>query len=253
MHYGLPSPYLTVIFSLDDGVESASSRETLAAAVPAPIIAAGLHSQASFVLQRGGQIGIQLAVHPLAARALFGLPAAELSVSEYDGRVVLGRRATLMQEQLTESKDWGSAFGLVGEHLFRSLTVRPGTVRSEVRHAWHLLATSGGRMPISEVAQRVGVSPRHLGTLFAREVGRSPKTVAQLFRFQGAVTEIREAVAGRRPVDLAAVAARAGYADQSHLSRDFGDRLGASPSRWLREEFRNLQDHPLTTAPESST
>ena len=108
-------------------------------------------------------------------------------------------------------------------------------------------------MPISEVAQRVGVSPRHLGTLFAREVGRSPKTVAQLFRFQGAVTEIREAVAGRRPVDLAAVAARAGYADQSHLSRDFGDRLGASPSRWLREEFRNLQDHPLTTAPESST
>lgn len=252
MHYGLPSPYLTVIFSLDDGVESANSREALVTAPPAPIIAAGLHSRASFVLERGGQTGVQLAVHPLAARALFGLPAAELSVTEYDGRVVLDPRATTMQEQLTESEDWPTAFALVGGHLTRSLSARHGEVRSEVRHAWHLLAASGGRMPVSEIARRVGVSSRHLGTLFVREVGRSPKAVAQLFRFQRAVSEVRTAVAGNRRVDFAVVAYCAGYADQSHLSRDFVDRLGVSPTRWLGEEFRNLQDHPLTMAPESS-
>lgn len=253
MHYGLPSPYLTVIFSLDDGVESASSREALASAAPAPIIAAGLHSRTSFVRQRHGQLGIQLAVHPLAAPALFGLPAAELSVTEYDGRTALGRHATTMQEQLTETGEWRAAFGLVGEHLMRSLSARHREIRSEVRHAWHLLAVSDGHAPIAEVAQRVGLSSRHLGTLFDREIGQSPKTVAQLFRFQRAVTEIHHAVAAQRSVDLATIAACSGYADQAHLSRDFVDRLGVPPSRWLSEEFRNLQDHALTTTPESST
>ena len=253
MHYGLPSPYLTVIFSLDDGVEAANSREALPSASPTPIIAAGLHPRGSFVLQRGGQTGVQLAVHPLAARALLGLPAAELSISDYDGREALGRRAATMQARLTEATDWTRAFALIGSQLARSIDARPSEVRSEVRHAWHLLARSGGRMPINEVANAVGVSSRHLGTLFVREVGCPPKTVAQLFRFQRAAGGIRAAVAAQRQVDLATVAACAGYADQSHLTRDFVDRLGVPPRRWIVDEFRNLQAHPLTMAPESST
>ena len=58
VHYGLPSPWLTVIFSLDDGVESASDRAALPAAPPLPIIAAGLHTRASFVRPRAGQAGL---------------------------------------------------------------------------------------------------------------------------------------------------------------------------------------------------
>lgn len=66
--------------------------------------------------------------------------------------------------------------------------------------------------------------------------------MGQLFRFQQAVSGIRAAVASARPIDLAGVAATSGYADQSHLTRDFVERLGIPPSRWVGEEFRNLQD-----------
>lgn len=246
MHYGLPSPWLTVIFSLDDGIESASELAGLTGAAPAPLIAAGLHTRASYVLERRDQTGIQLSVHPLACRALFGLPAAELSVSEYDGSAVLGRRAMITQERLTETRDWSTAFALLGDHLQRSLDDHqrlPG-VRSETKHAWHLLQSSGGRRPIGEVAARVGLSARHLGTLFQREVGQSPKTVAQLFRFQRAVAEIGTMITDHGRADLATVAVRAGYADQAHLSRDFVERLGVPPSRWISDELQNLKDHP---------
>ena len=115
-------------------------------------------------------------MHPLAARSLFGLPAAELSVTEYDGRQVLDRRATATQQQLTECRDWSDAFALLGGHLTRSLDRhRRVEVRSELRHAWSLLEASGGQRPIAEVAAQVGLTPRHLGTLFRREVGQSPK------------------------------------------------------------------------------
>jgi AraC-like DNA-binding protein len=244
VHYGLPSPWLTVIFSLDDGVESASDRAALASAPPLPIVAAGVHTRSSFVRQRPGQAGVQLAVHPLAARSLFGLPAAELSVTDYDGRQVLDRRATTIQQQLTGCQDWGHAFTLLGGHLARSLDRHHLVdVRSELRHAWSLLETSGGLRPIAEVAAQVGLTPRHLGTLFTREIGQSPKAVAQLIRFQRSVGLIRSSVSRTGRVDLAGVAARAGYADQSHLTHDFVERIGVPPSRWVVEEFRNLQDH----------
>lgn len=253
VHYGLPSPWLTVIFCLDDGIESASDREALPAAAPDPIVVAGLHTRASFVLERQDQAGIQLAVHPLACRALFGLPAAELSVTEYDGRHVLGRGAVITQQRLTETGDWSGAFGLLGAHLRRSFDDhgRRAGPRSELRHAWYLLESSGGRRSIGEVASGVGLTARHLGTLFQRELGTSPKTVAQLFRFQRAVGEVRTMITDRGRVDLAAVADRAGYADQSHLSRDVKDRLGVPPTQWIHEEFRNLHDHARAAAADS--
>lgn len=244
VHYGLPSPYLTVIFSLDDGVESASELDALGGARPDPIVLAGLHTRTSYVLERGGQTGIQLAVHPLACRALFGLPATELSTTEFDGRQVLGRDAAITQQRLTESAGWSSAFQLLGEHLTGSLDRRPAPVRSELRHAWQLLASSGGQISITQLAGTVGLTPRHLSTLFQRELGRSPKSVAQLFRFQGAVSRVRSQLARQRRVDLAEVAARAGYADQSHLTRDFGQRVGVPPTRWISEELGNLQSFP---------
>lgn len=252
MHYGLPSPWLTVIFSLDDGVESASELADLPGAKPAPIIASGLHTRSSFVLQRPGQTGIQLAVHPLAARALFARPASELSVTEHDGRDVLGQRGVITQERLAETSDWPEAFGLLDAHL-RSAWQRRARVevRTELRHAWSLLEASGGRLPITEVAARVGLTSRHLGTLFTREVGRTPKTIAQLIRFQRAVEGIKTSVARSGRADLAGVAARTGYADQSHLTHDFGDRLGVPPSTWIIQEFRNLQDHGSLTGTES--
>jgi AraC-like DNA-binding protein len=42
-------------------------------------------------------------------------------------------------------------------------------------------------------------------------------------------------------LDLAAVAAECGYADQSHLAREFRRFAGTSPSGWIAEEFPNIQ------------
>jgi AraC-like DNA-binding protein len=253
VHRGLPSPWLTVIFSLDEGVESASTLDELDGAPPIPIIAAGLHTETSYVLERAGQTGIQLAVHPLAARTLFGRRAAELSVTGYDGAEVVGRAGVRTQQRLTETPGWSRAFDLLGSHLQRtSEDHRRSDVRSEVRHAWHLLDASGGRLPIALVASQVGITPRHLGSLFRREVGHPPKTIAQLIRFQRVVSLIKASLARTGQVDLAGVAAIAGYADQSHLTHEVVDRLGTPPSAWIAEEFRNLQDHGRVATADSS-
>jgi len=234
---------LTFIVGLDDGVEAASTAAELPAARPNPVVLGGLHVQATHVRQRRGQAGVQLAVHPLASRALFGVPSAELSVTDFDGAALLGRRATELHGRVAEAYGWHDAFAAVRDHLVDARRRRDGaTVRPEVAYAWLLLERSQGRIPVGALPDRVGVSARHLTTLFRREVGHSPKTVAMLMRFQHAVTRIGESARRRGRADFAAVAADTGYFDQAHLSREFVRFAGVSPRRWLAEEFGNIQD-----------
>ena len=242
VHRGMPSSRLTFLVSLDDGVEAADTADGLSAACPNPLILGGLHVQASHVRQRRGQAGVQLAVHPLASRALFGVPAAELSVTDFDGAVVLGRRAIELRDRVAESQRWPEVFALVGGYLIDARQRRnDAVVRPEVAYAWQLLERTHGRIPVGALADRVGISARHLTTLFRREVGRSPKTVAMLMRFQHATTRIAESVRRGR-VDLASVSIDSGYFDPAHLSQEFVRFAGVPPRRLLREEFQNIQD-----------
>lgn len=243
VHRCMPSSTLTFIVSLDDGVEAAASAEALPDARPNPLILGGLHLQASHVRQRRGQAGVQLAVHPLASRLLFGVPSAELPVTGYDGGQVLGRHAAELPERAAAARQWPEVFATVSAFLTDAGRRRDGvTVRPEVAHAWHLLQRTRGRIPVGQLADRVGLSARHLTALFRREVGRSPKTVSRLMRFEHATTRIAASVRRHRRVDLAAVAADTGYCDQAHLTREFVRFTGVPPGTWLAEEFRNIQD-----------
>jgi AraC-like DNA-binding protein len=243
LHRGMPSSTLTFIISLDDGVEAAETADALPAARPNPLLLSALQVEAAHVRQRNGQTGVQLAVHPLAARALFGAPSAELNAAEWDATAVLGRTGIRLREQVSEARQWGDAFSRIAEYLSDARCRRGDVgVRPEVAHAWHLLQLSGGRASVGALADRVGVTGRHLTTLFHREVGRSPKTVAMLMRFERATARIAESVRRSGTVDLAAVAANTGYSDQAHLTREFARFAGTPPGRWIAEEFRNIQD-----------
>ena len=91
VHRGMPSPYLTLVFSLAGalpidiplGGGSAGSRAWSGEFL---IPLGGLHSRAVLLSPKGPQVGIQLAVNPLASPRLFGMPASELlgQVIEFD-------------------------------------------------------------------------------------------------------------------------------------------------------------------------
>jgi AraC-like DNA-binding protein len=83
-------------------------------------------------------------------------------------------------------------------------------------------------LAVSDLATELGVSPRHLHRRFLADVGVSPKRLERLARFARAW---RQAVMGP-PVTWADLALGNGYADQSHLVREFR-RFGARPPAHL--------------------
>lgn len=245
IHRGIPSPYLTFIFSLDDApiVGAATPAEvTGARAFRNTILVGGLHSVPAYIEQPRRQAGIQMAVHPLAARALFGVPAAELDSMSTDGSDVLGRQASTVRDQLMVAEDWPSAFSVLSGYLRSRLDgQRLSGPRSEIAEAWTWLARHRGTGSMEGLARHVALSRRQLNTLFQREMGQSPKTVSRLMRFETARQHITRAVVAGRSLGLADVAHQHGYYDQSHLVRDFRQFTGLSPSGWIHEERRNIQ------------
>lgn len=83
-----------------------------------------------------------------------------------------------------------------------------------------------------EVAAAVGLSERQLRRRCHAAAGYGPKTLQRVLRFQRFVQRLD--ASGPRPLDLAAVAAGTGYADQPHLTRDCLALSGLTPTALAR-------------------
>lgn len=245
LHRGLPSRHLTFIISMDAPVETAESPEAVRQhrLVGNEVILGGLHTAPAYVYQPARQRGVQLAVHPLAARRLFGVRAADLTDLAHEGENVLGTAVRSLRDRMHELPTWRGRLAAIDEFLTeRALRAdgEPGP-RWEVAAAWAWLTENRGSGTIAELARETTMSSRQLSTLFARELGIGPKTVSNLMRFDHALAALGARVRAGAPVNLADIADGCGYYDQSHLAREFHRFTGTSASGFLAEEFRNIQ------------
>lgn len=82
---------------------------------------------------------------------------------------------------------------------------------------------------MTELTAKLGWSRKHLAARFHDEIGMPPKAVARIARFTHAQRLARSGM----ETGWAAVAAASGYADQAHLTREFGELAGTSPAAWI--------------------
>lgn len=239
VHLGLPSGWVTLVVSLGGPLEVLGGPGAERGPVRLQAAVGGLHMRSVVLGRRGPGRGVQVAVHPLAVRALLGVGSAELAgttVAVEDLGVPWMRG---LAERSAEAGCGREVFAVVERALLRGLVEGPGAVPGgavpgEVVQAWRLL--SGGAR-VQEAADRVGWSRRHLAQRFGAEVGLSPKQAARLARFERSTRALR---AGAGP--LSRVAAECGYADQAHMTNDWRSLAGCTPAQWVRRELPFLQD-----------
>lgn len=252
IHRGLPSRHLTFIVTLDGTVDLAALPDPAEPPTSLATLVGGLHTTPALISHDGHQHGVQLALTPLGARVLLGLPAGELADSVVDLAAVLGPVAGELLERLRSARTWTDRFHELDDVLTRIAGRRQGQAPQrrvparplpgpvpELGWAWRRLAASQGRVGVGTLADEVGWSRRHLGERFRREFGLTPKVAGRVMRFEVARRLLRTP---DRP-GLAEVAVQAGYYDQAHLHREWRELAGCTPAQWIAEEFPSVHDN----------
>jgi AraC-like DNA-binding protein len=182
------------------------------------------------VVTKAGTVIVGVRLRPAAGGQALGLPLSELR----DQRVPLAELLPSAAKRLPATMDPAVA-------ATRALDVVAGR-RAEgappdraVAHAAALLRNPAART--EAVAEDVGLSERQLRRRCQAAAGYGPKTLQRVLRFQRFVRML-DAAAEAGPPDLAEAAARAGYADQAHLTRECAALSGLTPAVLARVRVR---------------
>ena len=192
-----------------------------------PVFVNGPHDRFTTVAGSCAPSYLELWLAPLGAYRILGLPLDKLPDQPVDFVDVLGTDGRRLGEQVRDLPTWKERFDLVDSFLLDRMDEGPRP-SPEVSHALTMLVESGGQQPIGQLAAETGWSHKHLITRFKRQVGMAPKMAARLIRFEN----VRRRLAAG-DLGWARIAAEAGYADQSHLVREFRQFTGLSPTAFV--------------------
>lgn len=235
VHCGPPGRVLTAVISLSDPLEMTAGVEPASPGARFHGVAGGLMRRSVAIRHDGRQRGVQVSLTPLGARAIYGMPAAELAHRLVPLDDVLGTLGIELVDRLRAATTWATRFATLDELLLGAVGRggnRRHRVRPEVAGAWHRLVAARGCVRVGEVSAGLGWSRRHITEQFRSELGLSPKAFARVLRFEHA----HELATAQDPLPWADVATICGYADQAHLVREWREFTGHPPTAWRRNE-----------------
>ncbi len=171
---------------------------------------------------------------------LFKIPACHFTDNNFSARDVWGKEIPLLHERLREAHGCKQMFSILNEWITSRLSkcsLQEITVWSRMEK---MLADP--TLPVSELlSSYMGYSHKHSIRLMKDQSGLPPKDIKKIIRFDQALKAISQA-----PVQSwSGFAYASGYADQSHLIRDFRYFTGYTPVEYLTMKPHEYFFHEL--------
>jgi len=218
----LPDGHVEIIFTFGNACSVA--RDGTWQRLPSPFMM-GLLNQ-PVTLRADGRLDILgIRCHPWAVFDLLGLPAHDGQVHVFEHPVV---QLQPMLAQHVEAGRIEEALACLTA-LFMNTRAARGT-DSMLSKAGAAMSQARGTMPVRAVAAAAHASVRTLERKFKQSSGHTVKDVSGLMRFE----QVRNRLFTDPDSCLASLAQDLGYADQSHLSREFKRYSGTTPAAFAR-------------------
>ena len=191
--------------------------------------------------------------YPGAAAEVLGMPPSEVVDLALDADEVWGRSAVVLGERVAGSASPEQAVGLLQEFIAGRLAVSAGPDLLVAEAVRRLMPWRTG--DVGSLRSSLDISERQFRRRCESSVGVAPKALHRMLRFQGflALTQFGLSRGSKPGGDgLGLLAAEAGYADQSHLTRECVRLTGVTPRVFLREIEQQCgcgHDHEVSFAP----
>ena len=156
-----------------------------------------------------GDLGMFIVVlHPHALNAITGLSASDFTDTVFPLRAIWGEKAAVLEKQMPEASGHQARIEIMQRFLLRRLP------KTDHNLQW---------------LQQLSVGPRQLERIFKTTIGLSPNQYAGILRTQRFLKALRTC----DTQSLTQLAYEFGYFDQSHLIRDFKNKTGITPGKYV--------------------
>lgn len=195
-----------------------------------------------------GSIVVGVRFRPGAAPSGLGLPASELVDLDLGADELWGASAVALGEALAACASPQDAATILEGAILDRLPDAADLDPIAIEAVRRLLP--GRTHEVASLTSALFISERQLRRRCQTAIGLAPKTLHRMLRFQGFL-----ALAGtheRPSAQLARLAAEAGYADQSHLTRESVRLSGLAPHALLLESEQHCgcaHDHAASYGP----
>ncbi|TRW26449.1 AraC family transcriptional regulator [Flavobacterium zepuense] len=219
----VPDGYTEIIFYFGDRL-SISDKDGLKP-LPSPFMIGLLNNPVAFYSENTVEI-IAIRCYPWAVFNLLGLPSNKSGVSVFEHPVAS------LQPDLQEcinSEKIDEAVNLLQHYL--GIMPPHSVPNGMLNKAGAAMRKANGTLPVNEVAGAAHATIRTLERKFKESSGHTVKDISGLIRFE----QVRNQLLLYPDANLAGLAEELGYADQSHLSREFKRYCGTTPAAFARK------------------
>ncbi|SDI82739.1 helix-turn-helix domain-containing protein [Chryseobacterium jejuense] len=227
----LPDGYAEIIFHFGSGC-SISHQGNLEK-LPSPFMMGLLNQPAVFHTQ--GQLEIiGIRCFPWVVFDLLGLSSNKSENGVYLFEHPVAKLQTGLKELILEGKIDNAIIKV--QQYFLNMRSQVA-VESMLCKAGLAMKKTNGAIPVHQVAEAAHTTVRTLERKFKQSSGYTVKDVAGLMRFE----QVRNHLWLYPDSNIAGLAQEFGYADQSHLSREFKRYTGATPAGFAKEARKRKQ------------
>lgn len=176
---------------------------------------------------QGRSVCFGINLKPESLVQLFKVPASALFNDYTDVANFMNARIRSLAEEMMGNEDSQRLVDIAEKYL-ESRVRQLRFEESCLHHAARLIRDSKGQISVETLCKSLYVSERQLQRSFKNELGTSPKTYTRIIRFRNTYQYLKRASV--QNISWASLSFDYGFADQSHMIRDFKEFSGVNPT-----------------------
>lgn len=193
-------------------------------------IISGLSNSFSDVSTLGDSGVVFVTFHPNGACHFFDFPLSEIQNRSVDLSNIFYEQISEVEELLFLKSSMVERVGVIENFLLKRFAPIPAHDSVILQKGIEVIKNLKGQATALSLSNYLSVSPKSLERKFSYYLGKTPKQIIKLIRFQTVVSDL----SGIIDMNLTEYAYLNGYFDQAHFIKDFKALSGYTP-----KEFRN--------------
>ncbi len=177
-----------------------------------------------------GETGVfAITFHTSGACHFLPVPLQTIEERNVELADIYNREVGHLADELSDIPSVNGKYERVEAFLMRHFTPIDHYDEQLVKTGLCLITQQNGLLNATQLADRLNVTPRTLERKFSTYLGKSPKQLSRIARFQEILGDLNNGTG----VSLTDVALRNGYYDQAHFIHDFKESTGFTPGEFL--------------------